>query len=117
MIGVVCAVALYVLAPLRRRAAPEAWATERDQLLRAREAVYQVLRDIELDRETGKLGAADYVTLRARFRAEAVAVLHRLDALAAASTGAARAEPPASVGTEHGPNAEAAPPPDRGGPI
>jgi len=94
LVVLACAAAAFVLAPLRRPGTAPAWEGERERLLHAREAAYRALREIELDRDTGKLDDADYAALRARYQAEAVAVLRRLDALAttdrAAPAGAER---------------------------
>jgi len=84
------ATAAFVLGPLwrpGRRPPPDA---EIDRLLRAREAAYRALHDLEMDRATGKVAETDYAALRRRFEADAVAVLHRLDALAEPATGGRR---------------------------
>jgi hypothetical protein len=53
----------------------------RAELEAAREAKYREIRDAELDYRTGKLSDADYAAIDAQLRAEAVAILDRLDQL------------------------------------
>ena len=80
---VVVVVAL-VSAPLRRRsatAADAAAADHRDELEAARDAKYRELRDLELDYRTGKLSDEDFATLDRTLRAEAIAILRKLDEL------------------------------------
>jgi hypothetical protein len=45
----------------------------------ARDAKYREIRDAELDHQTGKLSDTDFATVDAALRAEAVALLRRLD--------------------------------------
>jgi len=87
------AVVVVVSAPLRaaRAGAPELSSSGGDhaagplqlerleQLEAAREAKYRELRDLELDFRTGKLSRADYEATDAQLRAEAIAILDRLD--------------------------------------
>jgi hypothetical protein len=76
---------LLIVGPLRRAgrakppetARPDAFA----DLEAAKEAKYREIRDAELDYRTGKLSEEDWQLLDSSLRAEAVAVLHRLDAL------------------------------------
>jgi hypothetical protein len=78
-----------VSAPLRRSASsanpglePEAQeAMQRIDLEAARDAKYREIRDAELDHQTGKLSDDDYEAIDSTLRAEAIEVLHRLDAL------------------------------------
>jgi len=102
LVALACAAALFVLAPLRRPLAPPAGEAEREALLRARDTAYQTLRDIELDHDTGKLGDADYAAFRARYRAEAVKALRRLDAPATDMPAASPAAPAAGVAPASG---------------
>jgi hypothetical protein len=82
-------VAVVVLAPLFR---PDARQAERvanalsaEQDLSTRHAMaLAALRDLEDDRQTGKIGDADYVALRAKLEARAVELMKSLDGLAAA---------------------------------
>jgi hypothetical protein len=82
--AVVLAVVAFVGAPLRGRARgldPEAAVrAELADLEAAKEAKYQEIRDAELDQRTGKLSRADHQVLDAELRAEAIALLKRLDA-------------------------------------
>jgi hypothetical protein len=82
------AVALFVLAPLFR---PDAREAERvadalsvEQDLHTRHAMaVAALRDLEEDRQTGKIGDADYASLRAKLEGRAVDLMKRLDGLSA----------------------------------
>ena len=81
-------VATVVLAPLFR---PDAQEAERasnvlsnEQDLNTRHAMaLAALRDLEDDRQTGKIGDADYEALKARLEARAVTLMKSLDGLAA----------------------------------
>lgn len=94
--AVVLAVVAFVGAPLRSRARgldPEAAAhAELADLEAAKDAKYREIRDAELDRRTGKLSEPDYRLLDAELRAEAIALLKRIDALRARTGAAADAE-------------------------
>lgn len=59
------------IAPAERRAELEA----------AREAKYREIRDAELDYRTGKLSEADFNSIDAQLRAEALGILNELEAL------------------------------------
>jgi hypothetical protein len=89
MVALAVSAALFVLAPLRRLAPPLEEAAERDRLLRQRDALSRALRDLELDRATGKLSDADYAELAAGYQARSRSVLSRLDILSGAATGMA----------------------------
>ena len=84
----VVAVAVVVLQPLFRPDAQEAervsnaLSTEQDLSTRHTMAL-AALRDLEDDRQTGKIGDADYAALRARLEASAVELMKSLDGLAA----------------------------------
>jgi hypothetical protein len=79
---VVALVVLLVSAPLRRRrVADGAESAERADLEAARDAKYREIRDAELDHRTGKLSEADWRALDRSLRADAVAILKRLDEL------------------------------------
>ena len=81
-------VAVVVLAPLFR---PDAQEAERvssalsvEQDLSTRHAMaLAALRDLEDDRQTGKIGDADYAQLRAKLETRAVELMKSLDGLAA----------------------------------
>lgn len=80
------AVGAFVLAPLFRPDAAEAERvagrlSEAQDLQSQREMALAALRDLEDDRQTGKIGDADYAELKARLSARAVDVLERLDRL------------------------------------
>lgn len=55
--------------------------SERRVLEAARDSKYQEIRDTELDFRTGKLSDEDFRAIDRRLRAEAVEILHALDAL------------------------------------
>jgi hypothetical protein len=86
--GLALFVAVVVLAPLFRPDAQEAervsnaLSTEQDLHMRHAMAVAG-LRDLEEDRQTGKIGDADYAALRAKLEARAIELMKRLDELAA----------------------------------
>lgn len=75
------AAAFFVLSPLRRPLPPPVLEERRDGLLRTREAANQALRDAEFDHATGKLSDADYVDIRVRHEARAMAIVRRLTAM------------------------------------
>jgi hypothetical protein len=79
--------AIFVVAPLRRREAgaeaPVGESPELADLEARKEALYRQIRDAELDREQGKLSHADWKRLDAELRAEAIAVLKQIDAASA----------------------------------
>lgn len=86
--GLALFVAVVVLAPLFRPDAQEAervsnaLSTEQDLHMRHAMAVAG-LRDLEEDRQTGKIGDADYAALRAKLEARAIELMKSLDGLAA----------------------------------
>jgi len=84
------AVIAVVSGPLRaaRQREDEAGA-ERRELQAAREAKYRELRDAELDYRTGKLSDEDYQAVVGTLRAEALAILDRLEALRSPESAAA----------------------------
>ena len=70
-----------VLGPLLRKAAPADRPLEpEDPAETSRGVALAALRELELDREMGKLSASDYESLKASYTAEAVAAL-RADAV------------------------------------
>ena len=82
------AVVWMVSAPLRRgtaapRSDPESpsEAMRRLDLEAARDAKYREIRDAELDHQTGKLSDPDYDAVDSSLRAEAIDLMHQLDAL------------------------------------
>jgi len=81
-------VAVLVLAPLFRPGALEAERVSgllsKEQDLDTRRAMaLSALRDLEDDRQTGKIGDADYEAIKAKLEARAVELMKSLDALAA----------------------------------
>ncbi len=54
---------------------------QRLDLEAARDAKYREIRDAELDHQTGKLSEADYEAIDSTLRAEAIELLHQLDAI------------------------------------
>jgi hypothetical protein len=83
------AVVWLVSGPLRRGATgrstaggePTLGSIQRIDLEAARDAKYREIRDAELDHQTGKLSDEDFEAIDSTLRAEAVALLHELDAL------------------------------------
>jgi hypothetical protein len=90
---VVLAVVAVVGAPLRGRARgldPDAAGrAELADLEAAKEAKYREIHDAELDRRTGKLSEQDHRALDGELRAEAIALLKRIDAARARAEAAA----------------------------
>jgi hypothetical protein len=93
------AVVLFVISgPLRadpakaRHERATAPSQERVELEAAREAKYREIRDAELDMRTGKLSRSDYEAIDGALRAEALAILDRLQALDAPADAAASDE-------------------------
>ncbi|HZN55347.1 MAG TPA: hypothetical protein VFB67_08490 [Candidatus Polarisedimenticolaceae bacterium] len=88
IVALALAVAAFVLGPLFR---PDAREAERvagkisaEQDLTAQHAMaLSALRDLEEDRATGKIGDSDYAEMKERLASQAVALMKRLDALAA----------------------------------
>lgn len=79
-------IAALVAQPLRQRrsaAAPTHTSTTGalESLLFARESALAAIQDLQLDREMGKISDEDFALLDPRYRAEAIEVLRRLDAL------------------------------------
>jgi len=75
-----------LLAPLLMRVgAPLADGPDRLAELREletlREVAYETLRDIEFDFHAGKISETDYRELTDRYKAEALQLVHRIDAL------------------------------------
>jgi hypothetical protein len=88
VVALTLTVAIVVLAPLFRPGALEAervsglMSTEQDLDTRHQMAL-AALRDLEDDRQTGKIGDADYAALKATLETRAVELMKSLDALAA----------------------------------
>lgn len=60
-----------------------------DNLLAERDGIYATLRDLETDKELGKLDDADYNALREKYMTQAAAVLQELDLLRGQGSAAA----------------------------
>jgi hypothetical protein len=83
----------FVLLPLIRRAKPvemERPVSPLEQLRREKEGIYLAIREVEFDHRTGKVSDADHAALVGLYRARAIDLLQRIDALEDAS----RAAPP-----------------------
>ena len=81
---IVTLVALFVTAPLRRRASgDDQHPTEAElaELEARKQAKYREIRDAEADRAAGKLTEDDFVRLDRELRAEAISILKRMDRL------------------------------------
>ena len=75
-------VALAVARPLRTAERDEQVESQlREELEAAKEAKYREIREAELDRRTGKLSDDDWRQIDRDLRAEAIAILKRIDAL------------------------------------
>jgi hypothetical protein len=110
LVGIVVALAAValVLEPIVRppRAAPPdalSFEPEDDPLGRRKDLALAALKEIEFDRATGKLDAADYERMKARYTAEALEAIRDADAAAAPvprEPALARAQVPAGVGAD-----------------
>jgi hypothetical protein len=83
-LAVLAIAVLLIIGPLRGNAGPSdspEQTSDRAQLEAAKEAKYREIRDAELDYRTGKLSREDWQRLDAGLRAEAVELLHEIDAL------------------------------------
>ena len=81
---IVVLVAWFVTAPLRRRPSAQPddpVAAELADLEARKRAKYRQIRDAEADRAAGKLSEEDFRRLDGELRAEAVAILKRMDRL------------------------------------
>jgi len=85
LVLVVLAVVVFVVSwPLRRgriEAVEASESAQRAGLEAAKEAKYAEIRDAELDHRMGKLSDEDWRAQDRALRAEAIEILHRLDAL------------------------------------
>ena len=77
--------AIFLVAPLRTRRKEPLADESAIALSRERENVYESIRDLESDLETGKIGEEDYNLLRAELHASAVQMLRRQEELDAKS--------------------------------
>lgn len=100
LIAVVLAGALvWIVRPLRdpARHAQAAEDARWRELVETKHALYRTILDLEFDQAVGKVSDADYVFLRRQQEAEALAVLARMDALAAERGAGRVAATPASA--------------------
>jgi hypothetical protein len=103
LLGIVLAgVGLWILQPLRRarRVTPTGGVDDDKwkELVDAKHAVYRSILDLEFDRSVGKVAEEDYGILRHQHEMEALAILHEMDAMAAAADAAGdRAGSPAAA--------------------
>ncbi len=69
----------FLVAPLRgrRRETAEPEGAEEGPGQRQREMIYEAIRDLDHDLDTGKIEAADHAELRSRLRAEAIELVRR----------------------------------------
>ena len=91
-IVIVAAVAVFVSVPFRARAQQSGLTTDDPVLadLEARkQAKYREIRDTELDRAQGKITEAEFKRQHAELRAEAIAILKRIDEHGAPDSGSA----------------------------
>jgi type II secretory pathway pseudopilin PulG len=84
VILIVAVLAAFVTLPLRRsgddvQAADATEDPRRAELEARKEAKYRQIRDVELDREQGKLSREDWVRADAELRAEAIEILREID--------------------------------------
>ena len=96
---------LWILQPLRlpRRVAPAGSVDDArwKELVDAKHAVYRSILDLEFDRSVGKVAEEDYGILRHQHEAEALALLHEMDAMTSAAAGSRPGEAPeAALGPE-----------------
>jgi hypothetical protein len=82
-LAIVVAVAVFVTVPLRRREGegPDPLEAERADLEAQRDLKYREIRDAEADHAAGKIGDAEFERQDRELRAEAIAILKRLDKL------------------------------------
>jgi hypothetical protein len=83
-LAIVVLVAAFVTVPLRRR---RGWGeadpreAERAELEARKQVKYREIRDAEADRASGKISEEDFERLDRELRADAIAILKRLDKL------------------------------------
>jgi len=79
---ILVALAAFVTMPIWRRGQPErSEDPARAELEARKQAKYRQIRDLEMDREQGKITQADWAQADAELRREAMAILRELDAL------------------------------------
>jgi len=83
-LAILVVVAAFATAPLRRRAGeddPDPRDVERAELEAQKESKYREIRDVEADHASGKMSDEDFKRLDSELRADAIAILKRLDRL------------------------------------
>src|SRR5689334_5732155 len=78
IVVIVAVVALLVSAPIRK-GVQDTGDDELAELIAEKESKYREIRDAELDHETGKPDDADWKAIDRQLRAEAVAILRKID--------------------------------------
>jgi hypothetical protein len=84
-LAILAVVAAFVTGPLRRRAGEgdaDPLDAERAELEAQKESKYREIRDVEADHAAGKMTDEDFARLDNELRADAIAILKRLDRLA-----------------------------------
>lgn len=92
-VALVVLVAWFVTEPLRRRAEPatdDSAEAELADLEARKRAKYREIRDAEADRAAGKLTEEDFGRLDRELRAEAIAILKRIDRVGSSNPGGRR---------------------------
>jgi hypothetical protein len=82
VLAILFAVVVIVSAPLRAARQGSEPSSELADLEAARDAKYREIRDVELDRATGKLSEADFLAVDGQLRGEALEILDRIEQLA-----------------------------------
>jgi hypothetical protein len=82
-LAIVALLAVFVTVPLRRRAGegPDPLEAERADLEARRDSKYREIRDAEADHASGKLSDEDFERQDRELKADAIAILKRLDKL------------------------------------
>lgn len=79
MAGMTIATLVALGYPLLNQRDREEGETAVDELTERKEALFREMGDLEFDRDTGKVAAADYESLRAGYEREAALVLEAMD--------------------------------------
>lgn len=87
-IAILALTLLFIAYPLLNRQASQVVGgdveeSELTDLLYKKESAYIALKDLDFDHKMGKIDDTDYLEMKSRFEAEAVALLGRIDDLAA----------------------------------
>ena len=79
MVGMTIATMVLLGYPLLRSRPEEAAEEGTDELDLRKRSIYQDIKELEFDRETGKVAETDYESMRAGYEAEAAQVLEVMD--------------------------------------